>query len=160
MRLHVATIGKLKTGPEKMLAADYAFRIESFGKKAGVTALKIGEWSESALATPKQRMDEEAKVLWAAVPQGATTFILDERGKSHSSEEFAALIRKQADQGIADLVFMLGGPDGHAAETRTKANHLIALGPMTWPHRLARIMVLEQIYRSVTIMVNHPYHRS
>lgn len=160
MRLHIAAIGKLKTGPEKMLTADYAFRIETFGKKAGVSSLKIGEWSESQQSTAKQRMDEEAKTLWSAVPQGSVTFILDERGKSHSSEEFAALIRKHADQGANDLCFLIGGPDGHDASTRTNANHLIALGAMTWPHRLARIMLLEQIYRSLTIMVNHPYHRS
>ena len=61
MRLHIAAIGKLKTGPEKMLASDYAFRIETFGKKAGVTSLKIGEWQESQQPSPKQRMEEEAK---------------------------------------------------------------------------------------------------
>ena len=160
MRLHIAAIGKLKTGPEKMLASDYAFRIETFGKKAGVSSLKISEWAESQNPSAKLRVEEEAKILWQAVPAGAVTFILDERGKSLASEDFAALIRKQADQGIGDLVFMLGGPDGHSPETRTKANYLIALGQMTWPHRLARIMVLEQIYRSLTIMVNHPYHRS
>ena len=142
------------------MADDYQKRVEVLGRKAGITALKIGEWSESQLPTPKQRMDEEAQILWAAAPQGAATFILDERGRSHSSEDFAARIRKQADNGTTDLVFMIGGPDGHAAQTRDKATELIAFGPMVWPHRLVRIMLLEQIYRSVTIMVNHPYHRS
>jgi 23S rRNA (pseudouridine1915-N3)-methyltransferase len=160
LRLHVSAIGKLKTGPEKMLANDYAGRIETFGRKAGVTALKISEWSESQNPNVNSRMEEEAKTLWSTVPQGAITFVLDERGKSHSSEEFANLIRKNADQGANDICFLIGGPDGHHATTRTKANHLIALGAMTWPHRLARIMLLEQIYRSLTIMVNHPYHRA
>lgn len=143
-----------------MLANDYAGRIEVFGRKAGVTSLKISEWSESQNPNVKTRMEEEAKILWSSVPTGAITFVLDERGKSHSSEEFASLIRKHADQGANDLSFLLGGPDGHDPSTRTKANHLIALGAMTWPHRLARIMLLEQIYRSLTIMMNHPYHRS
>jgi 23S rRNA (pseudouridine1915-N3)-methyltransferase len=160
LRLHIAAIGKLKTGPEKMLANDYAGRIEVFGRKAGITSLKIGEWPESQNPNVKTRMEEEAKILWSAVPSSTITFVLDERGKSHSSEEFAALIRKHADQGANDLSFLLGGPDGHDATTRTKANHIIALGAMTWPHRLARIMLLEQIYRSLTIMMNHPYHRS
>jgi 23S rRNA (pseudouridine1915-N3)-methyltransferase len=159
LRLHVSAIGKLKTGPEKMLANDYAGRIEVFGRKAGVTALKISEWSESQNQNVNSRMEEEAKTLWSTVAQGSITFALDERGKSHSSEEFASLIRKHADQGASDIVFLIGGPDGHDATTRTKANHIIALGAMTWPHRLARIMLLEQIYRSLTIMVNHPYHR-
>ena len=160
MRLHIAAIGKLKTGPEKMLANDYAGRIEVFGRKVGVTALKISEFSESQNPNVKTRMEDEAKTLWSTVPTNAITFVLDERGKSHSSEEFAQLIRKHADQGTNDLCFLIGGHDGHDASTRAKANHLIALGAMTWPHRLARIMLLEQIYRSLTIIVNHPYHRA
>ncbi len=143
-----------------MLANDYAGRIEVFGRKAGVTTLKISEWSESQNQNVNSRMEEEAKTLWSTVPQGSVTFVLDERGKSLSSEKFASLIRKHADQGANDIVFLIGGPDGHDATTRTKANHIIALGAMTWPHRLARIMLLEQIYRSLTIMMNHPYHRS
>jgi 23S rRNA (pseudouridine1915-N3)-methyltransferase len=160
MRVCLAAIGRLKTGPEKLMADDYAARIGQLGRKAGVSALKIGEWAESQQPNAKQRMEEEASILWSAVPQGAITLVLDERGASYSSEDFAAKIRTYADSGVGDLVFMIGGPDGHAPETRKKANHLIALGPMVWPHRLVRIMLLEQIYRSVTIMVNHPYHRS
>jgi 23S rRNA (pseudouridine1915-N3)-methyltransferase len=53
----------------------------------------------------------------------------------------------------------LGGPDGHDAESRVKADMVMSFGPMTFPHRLARIMLLEQIYRALTILVNHPYHR-
>lgn len=160
MRLHISAIGKLKTGPEKMLANDYAGRIETFGRKAGVTSLKISEWSESQNPNVKSRMEEEAKILLSNVPQGAITFVLDERGKSHSSKDFSGLIRRHADQGANDICFLIGGPDGHDPTTRTKANYLIALGAMTWPHRLVRIMLLEQIYRSLTIIVNHPYHRS
>jgi 23S rRNA (pseudouridine1915-N3)-methyltransferase len=160
MRINIAAIGRLKTGPEKLMADDYQKRIEGFGRKAGITRFKIGEWAESQLPQAKQRMDEEAEVLWAAVPLNAVTIVLDERGKSFSSEEIATRLRKYADQGAADLTFMIGGPDGHAPQTRDKANLLLSFGPMVWPHRLVRIMLLEQIYRSLTIMLNHPYHRS
>ena len=88
-----------------MLANDYAGRIEVFGRKAGVAALKISEWSESQNQNVNSRMEEEAKTLWSTVPQGAITFVLDERGKSLSSEEFASLIRKHADQGAHDINF-------------------------------------------------------
>lgn len=142
------------------MADDYHKRIEVLGRKAGITAVKIGEWAESQASDVKRRMDEEAQILWSAAPQGAVTIILDERGKSHSSENFAANMRKLADEGTSDVVFMIGGPDGHAPQTREKAHQIIALGPMVWPHRLVRIMLLEQIYRSVTIMLNHPYHRT
>jgi 23S rRNA (pseudouridine1915-N3)-methyltransferase len=160
LKLSIAAIGRLKTGPEKLMADDYQKRIIALGRQAGLTALKIGEWAESQAQNAKQRMDEEAQILWEAVPQNAVTLVLDERGKSLSSEDFAIKIRKLADLGVSDLIFMIGGPDGHDAKTREKASDLIALGPMVWPHRLVRIMLLEQIYRSVTIMVNHPYHRS
>ncbi len=160
MRIAIAAIGKMKVGPEKLLAEDYATRIPPLGRKAGITALKIADWSESQKADAGQRMGEECTQLWSTVPQGAYVIALDERGKSLSSAALAAKLGKLAEQGVGDLIFLLGGPDGHAPETRKEANELLALGPMTWPHRLARVMLLEQIYRSVTILVNHPYHRA
>ena len=149
----------MKAGPERILAEDYAGRIPTLGKKAGITALKICDWSESQKPDAAQRMNEEAQQLWASVPAGAYVIALDERGATPNSQVFATGLGRLADQGQADLVFLLGGPDGHAPQTRDRANQLLALGPMTWPHRLARVMLLEQIYRSVTILVNHPYHR-
>ncbi len=160
MKFRVAAIGKLKSGPEKLLAEDYAGRIAVMGKKAAVTEIKIGDWAESQKPDAVQRMAEEETLLWSAVPQGAHVIALDERGKSYSSESFAQHLTKLRDHGAGDIVFLLGGPDGHSAATRQKAQELLAFGPMTWPHRLARIMLLEQIYRSVTIMLNHPYHRA
>lgn len=77
-----------------------------------------------------------------------------------SSEGFAQLLQHHLDKGTTDLAFLIGGPDGHSAATRKCAGQLISLGEMTWPHRLVRVMLFEQIYRAVTIMVNHPYHRS
>jgi 23S rRNA (pseudouridine1915-N3)-methyltransferase len=160
LKLIIAAIGKLKSGPEKQLADDYAARIAAMGKKAGITALKITDWAESQKPDAAQRMAEEEALLWSTVPQGAHVIALDERGKAPSSEAFAANLRKVMDRGQNDIVFMLGGPDGHAPATRQKAHELLAFGAMTWPHRLARLMLLEQIYRSVTIMLNHPYHRA
>jgi 23S rRNA (pseudouridine1915-N3)-methyltransferase len=159
LKLHLSCIGKLKSGPEKSIAEDYVKRINQLGKSAGLKSLSLHESTESQKPAAPQRGSDEANFLWSTVPTAATTIVFDERGQSLSSEQFAQLIRKSADQGQSDLVFLLGGPDGHAPDTRTKANHVIALGSMTWPHRLARVMVLEQIYRAVTIMVNHPYHR-
>ncbi len=159
MKLHLAAIGRLKTGPEKQLADDYAIRIKATGRKAGISSLKISDWPESQKPSAAGRLADESQLLWSAIPDGAHVVALDERGKSMASEAFATHLRKIQERGAHDLVFILGGPDGHAPATRTKVNELLALGPMTWPHRLARIMLLEQIYRSVTILLNHPYHR-
>ncbi len=160
MKFRIAAIGKLKSGPEKLLAEDYAVRIAAMGKKAAVTEIKISDWAESQKPDAAQRITEETAQLWSAVPQGAYVIALDELGKAHTSEAFAEHIEKLRDRSISDIVFLLGGPDGHSPATRAKADELLALGPMTWPHRLVRIMLLEQIYRSVTILLNHPYHRA
>ncbi len=160
MRLQILAIGRLKAGPEKTLSEDYQTRIEGLGRKAGITRLMVTDFAESQGRTASQRQDDEAKLLAGALAPKAFTFVLDERGKSMASEVFSRLLQRHLDQGAQDLAFLIGGPDGHSAETRKKAGQLLSLGEMTWPHRLARVMLLEQIYRAVTIMLNHPYHRS
>lgn len=160
MRLQVLGIGKLKAGPEKTLSLDYQTRLEGLGRKAGITKLTVNDFAESQAQTAAQRQTEEAKLLTSALAPKAFTLVLDERGKSMTSEAFSQFLQRHLDQGTQDLAFLIGGPDGHSAETRKSAGQLISLSEMTWPHRLVRIMLLEQIYRAVTIMVNHPYHRS
>ena len=105
-------------------------------------------------------MSDEAKLLSGALAPKAFTVVLDERGKPMASEAFAAVLQRHLDSGTQDLSFLIGGPDGHAADTRDRAGLLLGFGPMTWPHRLVRVMLFEQIYRAVTIMTGHPYHRT
>lgn len=159
MKIGIAAIGLLKSGPEKELAAEYEQRIQGAGRNAGITAFQVQDWAESRAATADLRKAEEAKRLWSAVPDDGAAIVLDERGKSLTSAEFAKLIEQQAQSGCRSLNFLIGGPDGHAADTSTRAFKTLSFGPMTFPHRLLRVMLLEQIYRSVTIIVNHPYHR-
>jgi 23S rRNA (pseudouridine1915-N3)-methyltransferase len=160
MRLHLVAIGRLKTGPEKTMAADYQTRLEGLGRTAGITGFTLREFVESSAATAAQRQGDEARVLAGALPAKAFTIVLDERGQHLTSPAFAALLQGHLDRATPDLAFLIGGPDGHAETTRKQAGLLLSLGAMTWPHRLARVMLLEQIYRAVTIMVNHPYHRA
>ena len=149
MKMTILAIGRLKAGPEKDLCDDYLTRARSLGRVCGITALTVKEFAEAS----------EAKILADAVPPRSYRIVLDEHGRALSTTEFVALIRRQIDAGAGDIAFLIGGADGHAEQTRTKADFLLSLGPMTWPHRLARVMLAEQIYRAVTIMVNHPYHR-
>lgn len=160
MRLLIAAVGRLKSGPERLLASDYEARITATGRKAGISTLKTVELAESQNASAPRRMEEEARGLIATLPPRAITMALDERGTTMTSDAFARLMQRLADDGTPDLAFLIGGPDGHGAEIRDGASHILAFGPMTWPHRLVRIMLLEQIYRAITIMVNHPYHRA
>ena len=152
-------MGRLKPGPEKLIAGDYRLRAEGLGKKAGISRIAATEFAESQNPSPTARMSDEAKLLAGAVAPKAFTIVLDERGKQLASEAFAQLLQRHLDDGTQELSFLIGGPDGHAAEIRGRAGLLLSFGPMTWPHRLVRIMLFEQIYRAVTIMVHHPYHR-
>ncbi len=88
----------------------------------------------------------------------STLVLLDSRGKEFSSEEFAKFLGEYQDRNPLPLVFAIGGADGFSPETRSAARHVISLGKMTLPHELARIVLLEQVYRAFTILKGHPYH--
>jgi 23S rRNA (pseudouridine1915-N3)-methyltransferase len=88
------------------------------------------------------------------------TVLLDERGRDLSSDEFAILLGRWRDDGVREARFVLGAADGHAEEERTEADLLLAFGHATWPHLLARAMLLEQLYRATAILAGHPYHRA
>ena len=102
--------------------------------------------------------DEGARVL-AAVPKNALIVMLDGRGKTHSSEQLAQRMEFWRTQG-RDLAFLIGGPEGHAAEVRSTAHESWSLGPLTLPHMLVRLVVAEQLYRACSMLANHPYHRA
>ncbi len=159
MKLIVAAIGRMKSGPEADLLDTYMTRARQQGRSAGITSIAVGDHAESRKSSAASRQAEEAAILLDAVPDGACIVVLDERGDNLSSEQFAALIGRELASGTSDLAFCIGGPDGHGDAMRAAARHTISLGRMTWPHKLARALLAEQIYRAVTILVNHPYHR-
>ena len=160
MKLLILAIGRLKAGPELELFDDYAKRAKGLGRSCGITGMDARDFAESKLPEAQGRMAAEASLLTAACPNPSFNIVLDERGKSLSSDDFAGLLRRHLDQGTPSVAFLIGGPDGHGADLRNKAGLLLSFGPMTWPHRLARVMLAEQIYRAVTILVKHPYHRA
>lgn len=88
------------------------------------------------------------------------TVLLDEKGRDLSSEELAAVLEKWRDGGVRECRFVLGAADGHSVEERADADLLLAFGRATWPHLLARGMLLEQLFRATSILAGHPYHRS
>lgn len=159
MKLSVIAVGRLKPGPEKLLAEDYLERTRGLGHKLGLTRLSVTEFAESQASSAAARSADEARLIAGARPPKSTAVALDERGPALASEAFAALLRRHLDGGTPELCFLIGGPDGHAAETRAAASLLMSFGPMTWPHRLVRVMLFEQLYRAVTILSGHPYHR-
>lgn len=159
MRLLVAAVGRLKAGPEKSLADGYLMRAEAMGRKSGISRIAIAEFAESQASSAQSRMADETRAIAAALPPRAFSVVLDERGTAMTSRAFAGLLKKHLETGTPDVAFLIGGPDGHAPQTRERAGLLMSFGPMTWPHRLLRVMLFEQIYRAATILGGHPYHR-
>lgn len=103
-------------------------------------------------------MADEGAALLAALPRDAQVVALDGRGAAWSSEQLAGQLSKWRMAG-RDLAFLVGGPDGHAPEVLQRADQRWSLGPLTLPHMLVRLVVAEQLYRAVTIVNGHPYHR-
>ena len=160
MRLSVIAVGRLKPGPEKLLAEDYLTRAQGMGRKLGIQRIGVTEFAESQASSPEARMAEEARLVAGSIPERAFPVVLDERGKTMTSEAFSTLMKRHLEGGTPELSFVIGGPDGHAPSTRDAAGLLLSFGAMTWPHRLVRVLLFEQIYRAITLMAGHPYHRS
>ena len=160
MRIVVAAIGRLKQGPERELAERYRKRAADAGRKAGLSAIDIVEIKESRAGDAARRTLEESIAVANLIPERAITVILDARGESLSSEAFAGRLHEWRQQDKPAVVFIIGAADGLAPSLKEKASLALAFGAATWPHQLIRIMLLEQLYRAVTILAGHPYHRA
>lgn len=139
MLLHVIARGKIARSPEAELVARYEKRL--------TWPCKLTELPETGGRIPDPQTPFK-------------TVLLDERGKDLSSEELAALLDRWRDDGMREARFVLGAADGHTREERAGADLLLAFGSATWPHLLARAMVMEQLYRATSILAGHPYHRA
>jgi 23S rRNA (pseudouridine1915-N3)-methyltransferase len=158
LKLIICAVGRLKTGPERELAERYATRSAELARLLGLAGPSIAEVPEGKARDAPSRLREEWAAL-AAKSEGAARIALDERGESLTTVAFAARLMKYRDTGIVALAFLIGGADGLAARARESANEVISFGAMTLPHQLVRILLLEQIYRTLTIRLGHPYHR-
>jgi 23S rRNA (pseudouridine1915-N3)-methyltransferase len=107
----------------------------------------------------KRAMAEEGDALLAAVPRDAHVIALDGRGSSWSSEQLAEQLKRWRMDG-RELAFLIGGAEGHADAVLARADQRWSLGPLTLPHMLVRLVVVEQLYRAATILAGHPYHRA
>lgn len=160
MLITLAAVGRLKAGPETELAHHYVKRFNGVGRNLGFGGVAVVELAESRAATAALRQQDEAQRLLQRTPEKALVWALDEKGHALTSSAFASELGRRRDDGAGDLVLMIGGPDGHAAAAREKADLVVSLSAMTLPHGLARVVLLEQLYRAATILAGHPYHRA
>jgi 23S rRNA (pseudouridine1915-N3)-methyltransferase len=160
MRLLIIAVGQGRGTPEGTLSDDYLGRTRAMGRRHGITTVAIEEVTVSKLREARARIAEEGEKLAARIPEGAHVIVLDARGKGMTSESFAEMLAAMRDAGARDLAFLIGGPDGLDPGPNVKAGRSLAFGTQTWPHLLVRTMLAEQIYRAVTILGGHPYHRA
>ncbi len=157
MRLILVAVGRMKSGPETDLADRYQDRAARAGKALGFRSVDVVVLDESRATDSAQRKADEAVAIQKVA--AGRIIALDERGKAIASEVFAARLGLWKDNGNDATTLVIGGPDGLDAAIRDKADLVISFGAMTWPHQLVRVLALEQIYRAVTILAGHPYHR-
>ena len=158
MRLSIAAIGKMR-GADAALTQDYLKRACDLGRRLGFTGPDLSEFeAPRGLAGPARTAKEGDWLTTAA--EGGASIVLDERGKNLSSEAFAAMLADLRDAGTKETAFLIGGADGHDKKVTASARQTIAFGAATWPHMLVRTMLAEQLYRAMTILAGHPYHRS
>ncbi len=155
MRILIAAVGRLRDGPEAALANDYAARAASQGRQIGIKSVDIAEVEGKPPGDPRA----EASALYRATPDEARKILLDERGAEWTSRQLAEKLARWRDDGQSCATFWIGGADGVSQSVRDNADEKLAFGRQTWPHRLVRVMISEQIYRAMTILCSTPYHR-
>ena len=160
MQLKLFCVGRLKAGPERQLVDRYLDRLAKSGPQCGLSFGGTTEIVESrAKEANTRKAEESARCLQMVEVPGTVLLLIDERGKTPSSLQFAEQIGHMRDLGTQTLVAAIGGPDGHDPKLLEQAKLVVALGKLTWPHQIARVLVAEQLYRASTILNNHPYHR-
>ncbi|MBU2533969.1 MAG: 23S rRNA (pseudouridine(1915)-N(3))-methyltransferase RlmH [Alphaproteobacteria bacterium] len=160
MRISISAVGRLKAGPETELSDRYRKRFDGGARALGLGPIAITEIPEARDGNPAVRKKDEAERLLGRIDGGSVIIALDEHGRGLDSQLFAELIRRYRDDGAGELSFLIGGADGHGAQVLSAARETLSLGPMTLPHGLARVVLLEQLYRALTILSGHPYHRA
>jgi 23S rRNA (pseudouridine1915-N3)-methyltransferase len=139
MLLHIIARGKISRSPEAELVERYAKRI--------TWPLNLTELPETGGRNPE--------------PQAPLrTVLLDEKGENLSSEAFAKILERWRDGGVRECRFVIGAADGHSDADRAAADLLLSFGKATWPHLLARAMLMEQLFRATSLLAGHPYHRA
>jgi 23S rRNA (pseudouridine1915-N3)-methyltransferase len=135
--------------------ADYIRRL---GSRLKVTLVEIEPGPRSSGQSPRKAVEAEGRKLLTTLRPDEWVVALDERGTQMSTRELANWLAGRMSEG-RDLAFLIGGPDGFAAEVVARSDMTLSLSRLTLPHALARVVLAEQLYRAMTILTHHPYHR-
>lgn len=146
LKITVIAVGKLKERFWRDACAEYSKRL---GGYCNLTVREI----------PDSNREQESTLVLEALPENATIIVLDIQGKETSSEALASQIERYTVEGVSHLVFVIGGSDGLANAVKERASLRMSFGPITLPHNLARVVLLEQVYRAFKIIKREPYHK-
>lgn len=156
MNIKVIAVGKIRE-------QGYKLAIDEFSKRLGAyctfSVVEIPAQSIKDDALAEKYMEEEAQKILSVIKPNSYVITMEIEGKLLSSEQFAYKIDEIAKEGTNELCFIIGGANGLAQSLRAKSNFKLSFSKMTFPHQLARVMLLEQIYRAMKILSNEPYHK-
>jgi len=153
VRLHLFCVARRPPAWAEAAGAEY---LKRFGKDVD---LRPRDFAPKAAGSADQQRERETDMLLRAVPAGAKLVALDERGEAWSTAELASRLSRWRDD-ANDVVLAIGGAEGHGPALRAAASAVWSLSRLTLPHALARVIVIEQIYRAWSLLNNHPYHRA
>ncbi|MDO4437603.1 MAG: 23S rRNA (pseudouridine(1915)-N(3))-methyltransferase RlmH [Coriobacteriaceae bacterium] len=156
MRITVVAVGKLK---ERFWADACAEYLKRLGGYANVRVVEIPDRDPAKSGGEDAGRALEGKAILAAIPERSHVVLLDIGGKERSSEELAAHLDELMMRGSSSITFVIGGSCGVSDEVRARADERLSFGRITMPHNLARVVLLEQVYRAFKIMRGEPYHK-
>ena len=149
MKYIISAIGKTKTQQEDLITLKYLKRIKN---------IEIKQY-EVKLNNKQKKIEEEGLKLISSTPSNGKLVLLDEQGENLTSPELAKMVLDWRNNNIAYINFAIGGAFGNGDQIKRRADKIIALGKLTWPHQMVKMMIAEQIYRIETIIQGHPYHK-
>lgn len=152
MKITILAVGRVKRSPERELINDYLNRAAKSGASLGFRKIEEIEIESGG------GLQREGERILAKLPKHTSIIRLDERGKTMRSAAFARKLQTSRDDG-QDMCFLIGGADGYSEAVKSAAPQTLSLGEFTWPHKLARAMLAEQIYRAISILAGTPYHK-
>jgi len=156
VNITVIAVGKLKESFWKDACAEYLKRL---GAYATLVVRELDDKDPAKLGGVEAAREKEGAAILAAIPKNSQVILLAIEGKALSSEQFSARLDALALEGKSDITFVIGGSTGVSEELRSCADEQLSFGPITLPHNLARVVLLEQLYRAFKISRNEPYHK-
>lgn len=154
MRLQILAVGRLRDGPERLLMDDYLDRARAAGRGLGIRAIDEAEVPAGG------GTEAEGQRLMSRLPPQGLVLRLDEGGENLPSVSFAGRLDRWRNDAEPTVCFLIGGAAGYCDSIRARVPTALAFGVQTWPHRLVRVMLAEQVYRAMTILAGTPYHKA